>query len=290
MNACNCTARCICTALKCFVPLQRNLAGACDRILPTHTSSGCRVLTVVLGKELPEQVCLLCTRGFHRKSVRRGCHLLISDHLLRMGLDGINPAVADAVAKLLLLSPENFLWQVGPFTWQVEGLPKNPLLSARLASRVFAHFLNWVEAHGSLHELPVQEGYSSLDAPCHHRLVGSQAVVQVQLRDLSAVLGMELFSVRCFVEVEVSSKNLVRALTTEDHFHARSPDPASHEVHWCGCTHSGDVEGLQMVNHIRQCVQGFLDCEDVLVMHRPEEGSNLLCSFQVWAAFQSSAE
>ena len=47
-----------------------------------------------------------------------------------------------------------------------------------------------------------------LNAPGHHRLVGAQAVVEVQLLDLPHVLGVELLAVRRLVEVEVASKAL----------------------------------------------------------------------------------
>mmetsp|Transcript_52308 Transcript_52308/g.97932 ORF Transcript_52308/g.97932 Transcript_52308/m.97932 type:complete len:362 (-) Transcript_52308:852-1937(-) len=290
VHAGNSAARCVGPALKCLVPLQRHLARASNGVLPAHCSGRSRILPKVLGEELSEHVCLFGSRRFDWKPMRCCCHLLVGNDFFGMGLDGVDPAVPDAIAELLLLTPKDFLRQVSSVTRQLEGLSQDPLLTARIASLIFAHLLNRVEAHSNLHEFPVQERHSGLDAPSHHSFVRSQAVVQVQLFDLSAVLCVKLLWIRSFVEVEVASKNLICTFATQDHLHTRSPDPASHQVHGGGGTYGGHIKRLQVVDDVRKGIQGFFNCEDILVMHGSQEGSHFFGSFQIWAAFQASAE
>ena len=72
---------------------------------------------------------------------------------------------------------------------------------------------------------------------------------------------LKLLLVGSFVEVEVATKDLVRALSRQHHLHTQSLDFACHEEHGRAGSDGGHVVSLHMVDHLRQSVQSFLDCE-----------------------------
>ncbi|KAI7515033.1 Asparagine synthetase [Hortaea werneckii] len=136
-------------------------------------------------------------------------HLLIRDHLLRLVLEAVDPAVSHAVAELLLLAPEDVLGEVG-FVFaggqhaRVEGLAQDVLLDPALV--LLDHLLLRVQVHGRVEEL--------------------LAVGQVQVLHPSHRLLVERGLVRRVVEVEVPAENLVRAFARQHHLHAHGFDLA----------------------------------------------------------------
>ena len=56
---------------------------------------------------------------------------------------------------------------------------------------------------------------------------------------------MELFSIRCLVEVQVAPEDLVSPLTAEDHLAAGGLDPAGQEEHGSRSPNRREVERLK---------------------------------------------
>mmetsp|Transcript_51059 Transcript_51059/g.110805 ORF Transcript_51059/g.110805 Transcript_51059/m.110805 type:complete len:355 (+) Transcript_51059:166-1230(+) len=284
------TSRSIRTALECRIPLQGDLTGASDGVLPADRLCRRAIVPVVPGKDVPVEVRLLRSRSLQRKTTRCRPHLLFADVLLRVSLDGVNPSVADPITELLLLPPEDVFRQICTRPWEVEGLPQDPLLAAFLASCIHAHLLLGVKGQGHLHETPVQEGHPRLHAPCHHCLVCSEAVVEVELLHLPHILLVELFGIWRLVEVEVSSEDLVCTFSAEHHLHASGPDSPRHQVHGCCRSDCRHIEGLQRVDDIGQGIQALLWREGVLVVHSSQVLGYLPRCCEVGAGLESDAE
>jgi hypothetical protein len=86
---------------------------------------------------------------------------LISDALLDVIIDTIDPGVSDTVRELFLLSPEDFRGNGGLL--EVEGLSENVLFN--LLFIVLRHFNFRVDAHDIFNESSVQEGRSYFNTP-----------------------------------------------------------------------------------------------------------------------------
>ena len=84
----------------------------------------------------------------------------------------------------------------------LECLAENPLLHTLVAR----HLILGVDAHGHIHKLLVEEGHATLNAPSAERLVGTEAVVQVQFAELTNRFVVQRLSIGCLVEVEVSTE------------------------------------------------------------------------------------
>src|SRR3546814_1184967 len=95
--------------------------------------------------------------------------------------ESVDPAVADAVAELLLLPPQDLVRQHAR-----ERLAQHRLLDpARTVGARAHHLVARIHAHRHVEEFDVEERHPRLHAPGHHRLVGAQAVVLVQRIELA---------------------------------------------------------------------------------------------------------
>eukprot|EP00955_Chlamydomonas_euryale_P036273 350389-Chlamydomonas_euryale.AAC.4 len=231
--------------------------------------------------------CGKCCSKIVREAVRRRLELLVAHNVLHVLLDAVNPVVADAVRELLLLAPQHVVRQVRPLG-RVKCLAHDPLLDAAIL--FVDHLLLGVNVHRELEEPLVQEGHAALDAPRHGRLVGAQAVVLVQRKQLTARLGVELLRVGRLVEVEVATKDLVCAFARQNHLHPERLDLSRHEEHGRRCTNRRRVKRLNVVDHIGDGVDALLHGERELVVVGVEEGSNLAGGREVRAAFEADAE
>ena len=100
----------------------------------------------------------------------------------------------------------SYLRQVGVL-FVVEGLAQHPLLNS---AQVFAdHLLGGVNVHGHVHELPVKEGHTSLQAPCRGGFVSSLAIVQVQRLDLLHVHEQAGYALDCLRKLKHKAMKLV---------------------------------------------------------------------------------
>lgn len=210
----------------------------------------------------------------------------------------IDPRVADTVGELLLLAPKNAFGQVRLAVWaDIEGFAEEVLLHLRFAVRVpllvrtlGELLLGGVDVHAHFQEALVKEWDAKLKTPRHGRLVGTQTVSGVQVLDaLNALLVERLLVWRC-VEVEVSTKDLVTALTREYHLDAHSLDLAAEQVHGCTGAHGSHVVSFEVEDDVANGIEALLDSEGVLVVDCAKVLSCMACCDQIGAVGQTDRE
>ena len=205
-------------------------------------------------------------------------HLLVAYLFRGDALERVYPAVAHTVGKLLLLPPGYLLGQeVG------KGLAKYLLFY--LLSR--AHLGLGIEPHGYVEEVAVEEGHSSLHAPSRQRLVGTQAVIPVQLAQLAHRLLVEGACRRSLVEIQVASENLVGTLTREHHLDAHALDDTCQQVHRGGSAHGGHVVSLCEIDYIPQRIKPLLDGVVDFVVHGAYMLGHQTCLLQVGRSLET---
>ncbi len=150
------------------------------------------------------QVFLFGTRWVQWETVVCTVELVIAHLVLRVRFERVDPAVPDAVGKLLFLSPHD-----GFGEHRLERAPKHLFLHAAVAN----HLVGGVETHGNLEELEVQERHACLDAPRRHRLVRAQTVIAVEVEDFAHRLVVKRAPARGPVKVEIAAENLIGAFT-----------------------------------------------------------------------------
>lgn len=111
---------------------------------PFHNTHMCRAGPPARGAcPMPAPFACLCTLSVkthtHTHTPVLGCgQLLVRHHTVCVCLEPVDPAVAHAVAELLLLAPQHVLRQVG-LVGGVKGLAKNVLLDAACESTMVKH-------------------------------------------------------------------------------------------------------------------------------------------------------
>ena len=154
----------------------------------------------MLLEDAPVIVFLLVTRRVDWESLGGMGHGLVADRLAGDFFQRIDPAVTDTVGELLLLSPEDRLGQEAD-----KGFPEDPFLDGRTGT----HLGGGIKSHGHIKEFLVEERHTPLDTPGGQALVGSQAVVKVEFAQFAYGLLVKRSCVGRFMEIEITSKNLV---------------------------------------------------------------------------------
>lgn len=152
------------------------------------------------------------------------------------------------------------------------------------------HLVLGIDIHGDLQETLVQEWDSSLEAPSHGRLVGSQTICRMQVLDSFYTLLVEVLGVGSGVEVEVTTENLVGTFTTQHHLDSHSFDLSRQEVHGGRSSNSGDIIGFEVVNDLWNGIESFLDSKVVFVVNGSEEVGGLLGGDQVGSAGKTNSK
>ncbi len=168
----------------------------------------------------------------------------------------------------------------------LERFAQDVLLDLALAT----HLVSGLQAHRHVHELLVEEGHATLHPPGGHRLVGAQAVIEVQGGELAHVLFVELFSVGRLVEVEVATEQLVGTFAGEHHLDPHRLDVAGHQIHRGGGADGGDVIGLEVIDDVAQSIQTLLHGEVDLVVDGAEVISHLAGGGEIRRPFQTDGE
>ena len=101
---------------------------------------------------------------------------------------------------------------------------------------------------------------------------------------------MESLCIRCLVEIEVATENLVSPFTAEHHLDAHAADDSCQQIHRSGCTHRRHIVSFRVVNHIADGIQTLLHRIVHLVVHCADMLCHLLCLRQVGRALQSYGE
>ena len=155
---------------------------------------------------------------------------------------------------------------------------------------VLGHFRRRVDAHRYVEELLVEERHAPLDTPCRERLVGAQAVVEVQLTDLAHGFLVEGTGVGRLVEIEVAAENLVGTLAREHHLDAHRLDDARQQVHRRRGAYGRHVVGLDIIDHVAHGIQPFLYGVVDFVVYGADMVGDLACRRQVGRPFQPDGE
>ena len=107
-----------------------------------------------------------------------------------------------------------------------------------------------IETHGNVQKFFVEEWDTSFYTPSGKALVGTQAVVKIQLGDFAYGLFMESTGVRCFMEVEITAEYLVRSFTAKYHFDSHRLDDTCQQIHRCRGTYGSHIVSLDKIDYI----------------------------------------
>mmetsp|Transcript_36035 Transcript_36035/g.70907 ORF Transcript_36035/g.70907 Transcript_36035/m.70907 type:complete len:297 (-) Transcript_36035:953-1843(-) len=204
----------------------------------------------------------------------------------RKVLQGIDPPVPDSIRELFLLPPEDFIRQIVVLR---ERRPDGPLLDLLRVS-LLDHLELGVYVHRQFQKVPVQKRGAGLETPRLGRLIRPQTVVQVEGLQFADCLPVELLLVGGLVEVQVPSEDLVCPLSADHRLHPDRFDLPRQEVHRGRRPDRRHVVSLQMINHVSEGVEAFLDRERETEVVRSQKFGHLLRCLQVRRARQSDGE
>lgn len=155
-------------------------------------------------KQVPVPIRLLCRRRVMREPFRGIGKLFVGNNSLGVGLEAVDPAVADTVRELFLLAPEDFVGEVRVFG-VVECLADHVFLHLVEVRRLVDELVvGGYFVHGNVEESLVEEGNTAFETPGHRGLVGAETVRGVEVLDALDALVVELLGVGRRVEVEVA--------------------------------------------------------------------------------------
>ena len=208
-------------------------------------------------------------------------HVCVRDPCLCLGLQRVDPTVANAVGKLFFCRRK----------MRSGNSPSKSLSDGFLLQAPWArHFGVRVQIHGVVDEFSIEERHAGFDAPNHHAFVGTGTIVFVQVKDFANRFLMEFLRVGRHVEIEVSAEQFVRAFAAQDHLDAHGTNPSGHEVHGGGGANGGDVVSFDLSDDVAQGVNALLDRVGDSVVGGSNEFGNLSGGSEVWAAFQPDGE
>ncbi len=101
---------------------------------------------------------------------------------------------------------------------------------------------------------------------------------------------MERLGVGSFVEVQVSAKYLVATLSTQNHLDSHGLDLPAQQVHRRTRTNRSHIVCLEVVDHVGNGIQAFLNREDVFVMHGAKVVGDFPCGEQVGRVLEADGE
>ena len=90
-----------------------------------------------------------------------------------------------------------------------------------------------------------------------------------------------------FMEIEVTTENLVGTLARQHHLYAHRLDDTRQQIHWRRGTHGRHVIGLYEIDHIANGIETLLDGVVYFVMHGTYIIGHELSLSKVWRSFQA---
>src|SRR6266487_5458685 len=103
-------------------------------------------------------------------------------------------------------------------------------------------------------------------------------------------LFMESLLIGCGMEIEITTKDLITALTTQDHLDPHPFDLSAQQIHWGRRTDGGHIVGFQMVNNVRQGVETVFQSKSESIVLGAQELSNLDCSLRIRSIREADRE
>ncbi|KAI6749184.1 hypothetical protein HG531_008131 [Fusarium graminearum] len=120
--------------------------------------------------------------------------------------------------------------------------------------------------------------------------VVGKTIRQMQVLDTSHGFLVERVLVRSSVEVQVTAKDLVTALATQNHLDTHSLDLSRQEVHGGRGSDGGDVVSLEVEDNVRKSVETVLDGKGHDMVLGPEELSDLKSGLVIGRAWKTDGE
>lgn len=177
----------------------------------------CCLLAEHLFEQQSVVLVFLCVRHVEFENFFSHRLFVVSHVIFNVFFETVNPTVSDTILELLFLSPQDFLGKERVFR-HVKSFTQNLLLDDILFVEV-CHLVQRMNLiHHQFQEFGVEERHSSFNTLCHHDLVCPQTVEQVQSVQFALSLFAKLFIIWCFVELQISSENLVSSFTRKHEF------------------------------------------------------------------------
>ena len=204
----------------------------------------------MLGEDAAVIVFFLVLRRVDREPLGGMGHLLVGNCRCCNCLQGIYPRIPHPIAELLFLSPCHLGGQhIG------ESLTHNTFLHGRART----HLRLGVDTHRYIKKRLVEEGHTSFHPPCRQTLVGTKTVVEVEFGKFAHGFLVERPCRRGFVEIEITTEDLIGTFTGKHHLDAHRFDDTGQQVHRRRGTDGSHVISLDEVDDIAQGIKPFLD-------------------------------
>ena len=146
----------------------------------------------MLGEDAAVVVFFFVQRRVDGEPLGGMCHLLVGDLTGGDFLQRVYPRIAHSVGELFLLPPCHRLGK-----HVLESLAHNAFFDGFSGT----HLQLWVQSHGNIQELFVEERHAPLNTPRRQTLVGAQTVVHVQFAKFANGLVVEFLGIGRLVEI-----------------------------------------------------------------------------------------
>mmetsp|Transcript_10244 Transcript_10244/g.28744 ORF Transcript_10244/g.28744 Transcript_10244/m.28744 type:complete len:609 (+) Transcript_10244:289-2115(+) len=175
-----------------------------------------------------------------------------------------NPILAHTLALHGLRAPKDGLRDDVTFrVGALEQLTQKSLLSATRVgsdSLLVDYLACWIDAHGELGKLSVEEGHTSLEAVGHGHAVRSVQVDVAQHPIDAAKLVLNLTGSLSVGEVEIASEQLISTFSGKDHLHILS-SPLRKKPVGDGRTNQLGLVSLHVIDNLRDEIKDLIGSE-----------------------------
>lgn len=236
---------------------------------------------------MPVPVLFFVHRGIDRENFLPFAKLLIADDPFAFFLDSVSPRITNTITELLFLPPEDIRWAKRIFR-AIEGFPQDIFLDCWI--EVPRHFLCRVNRHDVVHKLFVHKGRSNLNSPSEAGLISSEKIVFIEILHFPDQLSVEFLLVWGFMEIEVSSENLITSLSSYAHLNSERFNSSAHLVHRSAGSNGRVIECLGVINHLWDIVDSFINSVGESMVFCSEESSDLLGVVEIRRSFQANCE
>ena len=113
--------------------------------------------------------------------------------------------------------------------------------------------------HGNIEKLFVEERNATFHTPGTQAFVSPETVIHIEFAQFTDGLFVKSLCIRGFVEIEVTPEHFIRPFATQYHLYPHRFDYASQQVHRSGGADSCHVVCLDVVDHVTNGIESFLD-------------------------------
>ena len=112
----------------------------------------------------------------------------------------------------------------------------------------------------------------------------------MKLIEFSDRFFVKFFSIRCFMKIEISSENFISTFTRENHFYTHRFYKPGKQVHGRTGAHCSYIIRFDMINHIPNGVQAFLNGIIDFMMNGINVFGHVAGCSQIGRTFQSDGK